>query len=307
MGRPVSTVIDPELCIGCGDCIEVCTARTITMVGDHAEVTGTESLNCGHCEAVCPQDAIKVTALDPAAQSYSSFAADRRWLAHGEADTAQLVRLMASRRSCRNYLERPVERALLEDLVRIGITAPSATNSQRWTFTLVPTRAAMLAWGQRLRGFFVRVNQLARIAPLRHALRVAGRPQLNTYFRENYPSSVEAIAEWDRDGTDRLFHAAPAAIVVGATGGASMPADDALLATQNILLAAHAMGLGSCLIGFAVEAMRNDRGCARFIGIPDEETVHAVVALGHPNESYLTQAGRVAPVLRSFEPLAGSQ
>ena len=59
---------------------------------------------------------------------------------------------------------------------------------------------------------------------------------------------------------DRLFHGAAAAILVTGRRQASCPAEDALLATQNILLAAHAMGLGSCLIGFAVEAMRRDPG-----------------------------------------------
>ncbi|MEZ4578721.1 MAG: nitroreductase family protein [Desulfobacterales bacterium] len=39
------------------------------------------------------------------------------------------------RRSCRNYKETPVPASVLEDLVRIGITAPSGTNSQMWTFT----------------------------------------------------------------------------------------------------------------------------------------------------------------------------
>ena len=61
-----------------------------------------------------------------------------------------------------------------------------------------------------------------------------------------------------------------------------------MLAAQNILLAAYSMGLGSCLIGMAVEAMKNDRKLQRVIGIPDEETVYAVIALGYPNEFYQT-------------------
>ena len=80
----------------------------------------------------------------------------------------------------------------------------------------------------------------------------------------------------------------------------SLPKEDALLATQNILLAAEALGLGTCLIGFAVAAMRKDPGIKRVLGIPDDETVHAVIAIGHPNVEYARPAGRKPPVIRYF-------
>lgn len=76
--------------------------------------------------------------------------------------------------------------------------------------------------------------------------------------------------------------------------------EDAMLATQNILLAAHAMGLGSCLIGFAVEAMQNDPSIQRYLKMPDEEKVIAVVALGYPDETYQTLTGRKRIVPRYF-------
>src|SRR5512133_3399944 len=121
--RTVSTVIDAEKCTGCGLCIRVCPAGTISLQEGKAVVTGDRSLSCGHCAAVCPADAITVNALDPEASTYTTFDADRRWLPPGETDTAQLVRLMASRRSCRNFQAKPVARAVLDDLVRIGVTA----------------------------------------------------------------------------------------------------------------------------------------------------------------------------------------
>jgi len=77
----------------------------------------------------------------------------RDWLPHGDFDTAGLARLMASRRSCRNYSDRPIDRAILEDLVGIGITAPSGTNCQYWTFTLLPERRHVRAWLKKWPGF----------------------------------------------------------------------------------------------------------------------------------------------------------
>ncbi len=69
------------------------------------------------------------------------------WSPPGQYPVADLARLMASRRSCRNYLNRPVARDLLEDLVRIGTLAPSGTNSQKRTFTVLADRRSVAALG----------------------------------------------------------------------------------------------------------------------------------------------------------------
>jgi nitroreductase len=219
---------------------------------------------------------------------HSSLAA----LAPGDYDTGELVRLMRSRRSCRNYRTTPVPPDLLEDLVKIGTTAPSGTNSQRWTFTVLPERDAVVTLGNGVAGYFKKLNRLADFTALRLLLKLSGRKSLDNYYRRHSRTIKKGIADWEDQGRDRLFHGAPAAIVVGSAPGASCPAEDALLATQNILLAAHSMGLGSCLIGFAVAAMAKEKSLKGLIGIPAGETVHAVIALGFPDEIYRQVAGR---------------
>ena len=263
-----------------------------------AVVAGQRSLSCGHCVAACPVGALSVASLDPDALRFVTFRADDRWLPHGEGDPAQLVRLMASRRSCRNFKETPVKRELLEDLARIGTTAPSGSNSQPWSFTILPDRPQVRALAERVAGFFNRVNALADRTWLRNGLRLLGRPELWEYARDYRQTVGEALEAWEKNGEDRLFHGATAAIIVGSRPGASTPAEDALLASQNMLLAAHALGLGSCMIGFAVVALGKDRRIRRFVGIPDGEEIHAVIALGHPDERYARTAGRKRCVLR---------
>jgi len=296
--RKVYTLIDPEKCIGCGLCVSVCPSGTISMEGDKAVVTGDRSLACGHCVAVCPVDAVQVTALSEATLAFMNFSLDRRWLPPGEFDTAALARLMASRRSCRNFKDRPVERTFLDDLARIGVTAPSATNSQVWTFTLLSSRETLLDLGERVLRFYRGLNRMAESPVLRSLLKIMGKNALDTYYREYYGTVKEAIADWEQRLKDRLFHGATAAIVVGSRPGGMSPREDAFLAIQNILLAAHAMGLGSCLIGFVVEAMKRDRSIQRSLGIPDEEMVHGVIALGYADERYQKIVGRKGFVKR---------
>lgn len=299
--RTVTTHIDCERCIGCGECVRVCPSQTIEMRDGKAAVTGLHSLGCGHCAAVCPVEAVRVEAVDPGSYRFHSFDCRPDWLPYGAFDAGELARLMASRRSCRCFEPKKVERVLLEDLVKIGTTAPSGTNSQRWTFTILPSRAAVLALGAAVGDFFKRLNRMAQNPLLRHGLRLIRRPELADYYRDYYASVVEGLADWEERGRDRLFHGATAAILVGSTPGGSCPVEDAMLAAQNILLGAHALGLGTCLIGFAVSAMQNDRRIKDRLKIPQEERVHAVIAVGHPAVSYQRLPGRKKAVTRFIE------
>jgi nitroreductase/NAD-dependent dihydropyrimidine dehydrogenase PreA subunit len=299
--RSVTTVIDAAKCIGCGSCVAVCPKETLTLKDGKAAVTGDESLNCGHCMAACPVEAIQVAALDPAMTQFHTFAADSRWLAHGGFDTAALVNLMLSRRSCRNFSDRPVDRSLLEDLVKIGVTAPSGSNCQPWTFTILPDRKAVLRLGRQVGGFFRKTNRMAEKAWLRNVLKWLGKPELDSYYREHYATVEKGLTAVEKEGRDRLFHGAAAAIVVAAEDAASCPAEDALRATGNMLLAAHSMGLGTCLVGFAIEAMRRDKSMVRALGIPDHETAHAVMAVGWPRETYQRTSGPLPATIRWVE------
>jgi nitroreductase len=228
---------------------------------------------------------VAVDGLEESAGEYSTLQISTKWLPYGQYDFASLVSLMRSRRSCRRFLDIPLDLAILKDLTRIGATAPSGTNSQAWTFTILPDRSAVLQLLDEVRHFFQRLNRLARI-PLLRAISRLGNGELDKYYRQYYGPIEQALTDWQESGKDQLFFNAPAVILVGSKPGASTPAEDALLATQNILLAAHAMGLGTCLIGFAVAAMKRDPKIPKCIGVPKDEVIYAVIAIGRTDRTF---------------------
>jgi len=293
--------IDRDLCNGCGLCVTVCPTGTITLMEGKAAVSGADSISCGHCQAICPQEAVRVIAIDEEMSRYKTFTMEKQWLAPGEYSTPALVQLMAYRRSCRCFTDQPVDRAMIEDLVKIGITAPSGTNSQSWTFTILPTRKAVISFAGYIASYFGQLNTTAEKTMFRLFLKLIGKEELDAYYRGYYRKVKAALNEWHGSGKDRLFHGSTAVIIVGSKPGASCPAEDALLATQNILLAAHSMGLGSCLIGFAVAAMKKDPSIQQSLGIPSEEGIHAVIAIGYPDEVYQRVTGRKKVTPRYFE------
>ncbi|MDL2268722.1 nitroreductase family protein [Desulfosarcina sp. OttesenSCG-928-A07] len=296
--HPVTLSIDAIHCIGCGACLAVCPKDTLAIEDGHVKIIGNESLSCDHCAAACPAEVIRVMAVEPAGFHFETFQADSKWLPPGRFDTAALVNLMGSRRSCRHFSAAPVSMAVLTDLIKAGITAPSGTNCQPWTFTILPDRDVLDRFGQKVGAFFQKMNRMAEKKWLRKGLRLMGKPQLDNYFECHYATVKQGLDAFFTESKDLLFHGAMAGMVVAAQKDASTPVEDALLATQNILLTAHAMGLGACLIGFAVEAMRRDRSIGQFLNIPDSEIPCAVIALGWPEETYQRVAWRKPVVIR---------
>jgi len=301
MELPFATSIDQHLCNGCTLCVTACPADIFTMVGKKARATGRvdRCIHCDHCAAICPTAAMNVATVSNDAVALTTIPTPDPL--PDLPSPAALVRLMRERRSCRMYREKAVDRAVLEDLVRIGITAPTGTNSQRWTFTILPTRHAMQRFGELAARFFRQLNFVAQLPPARLASRIFSGDKLGQYYRENLERVQEALEDYERTGRDLLFHGAPAGIFIGAAPGASTPREDALLAAQNIVLAAQAMGLGTCLIGYAVEALANDPRIKRDVGIPAEERIYAVIALGHPKAPWKRSAGRLPVTPRYWE------
>jgi nitroreductase len=76
---------------------------------------------------------------------------------------------------------------------------------------------------------------------------------------------------------------APLGIAVAVNTRATRhPAEDGAAATMNILLAAHALGLGACWIGSYGSSYEEE--VKRVLGVPEGWALLSIIALGYPDE-----------------------
>ncbi len=61
--KRTAAILDEELCIGCGACIDVCPEQAIDMGMDAVVIDRQKCTGCGSCEVECPNEAISQSDL----------------------------------------------------------------------------------------------------------------------------------------------------------------------------------------------------------------------------------------------------
>ena len=162
-------------------------------------------------------------------------------------------------RACRQFADGPVDDALVFRCLEAATHAPSAENLQPWVFVVVRDD------GRR-----------AAIADLtRRVWREAGRPNSEGRLEPGLLREVDAGAETGLAG-------APVLVVVcgdSTVAHRSTLPSSVFPATQNLLLAAGALGLGSAMTTLATLAATD---LSDALGLPDHVHPMAVVPLGWP-------------------------
>ena len=159
-----------------------------------------------------------------------------------------LSNIMA-RRSIRKYLDKPVEHAKLEVVVRAGINAPSGMNAQPWIVRVVEDQKLIAD-----------VNEVYKKA---NAEQVSRDKSFKNMFR-NAPNLI--------------------CVCTPANGGGEL---DAGLLGENMMLAAQSIGLGTCCLGGPVRWLNTNADAKFFLerlDIPEGYKLNYILAIGYPDE-----------------------
>jgi coenzyme F420-0:L-glutamate ligase/coenzyme F420-1:gamma-L-glutamate ligase len=182
----------------------------------------------------------------------------------------ELFEAIHSRRSIRRYRPEPVPQGLIVRLLEAACWAPSAHNRQPWRFAVIAAAEVKerlaRAMGARLRADLERDGLPPEVIErdvARSYARITGAPvvilvALTLADMDVYPDPQRSQAEW------------------------TMAVQSVAMAVQNLLLAAHAEGLGACWMCaplFCPDAVK------AALDLPEDWQPQALITLGYPAEA----------------------
>lgn len=164
-----------------------------------------------------------------------------------------VIDVIKHRRSVRDFQSKQISDCDLEAMLECAVNAPSACNMQSWHFTVIQD------------------------------------PQLLEYLNE---TAKENLKKSDNDffrnfgaNCKDLIYGAPTLIIVSGHRDAVDPIIDCSAATQNMLLCAQSLGIGTLWNGFINQAFITP-GAKEKAGIPKGYDTYFGVAVGYAKEDY---------------------
>jgi nitroreductase len=174
-----------------------------------------------------------------------------------------VIENMMKRRSTRQFKKDQLSEDILGQILGAALFAPSAHNQQSWHLTVVQDPLVI-----------AQLNEDTKAQALK--------------------ASDSSLSKMGRSSTFNIFYHAPTVLVVAYDMNAMMPYEDCAALTQNILLAAESLDVGSCWIGYLrylFESSQVDiNEYLRLLQLPEGYVPIYGIALG-----YKTKANRIAP------------
>jgi nitroreductase len=170
------------------------------------------------------------------------------------------------RRSVRSFAPRKVEPAILKTLLEAAVWAPTALHKEPWGFVIVQNK-----------------DILKNISDLAKPLFIEELKKFGT--REDVLKHTDG----------NLFYDAGTLIIICGKTNGHLPIADCWMAAENMILAACAMNLGSCVVASALPAMCLP-DVKSTLGIPDGFVAIAPVIIGYP-KAESAPSSRKAPLI----------
>lgn len=169
----------------------------------------------------------------------------------------EVLEAIKERRSCRNFSSSPVEEEKLQAVLEAGCWAPSTLNKQPWRLVVVKNREVK----RRVKDACERTVQFLYQA--------SGWRWLTKYsvdFLVQAPVLIAVTANPKDTGGDQFL-----------PGRGEGYAHSCCAAVQNMLLAAHALGLGSLWY-----SLYDKEQIKQILGISPEMDLISIVVIGYP-------------------------
>ena len=159
-----------------------------------------------------------------------------------------------------------------DEILKAAVYAPSGSNNQSWLFTAIQNRKILEDLNEQVRIGF----------------------GLLSVAENDYPAKIRAKQNAQKEDYNFYYHA-PTLIVASNVPNYANAIADCSAALENMFLAAHALGLGTCWINQLtwLGQMTNVRDfLAEYCHIPKEHVICGACAVGYTNGTYPKPAPR---------------
>ncbi len=273
--------VNQQKCKRCKLCIEVC---PVNMIGFDNEnhvhfISERESicLECGQCMAICPTESIEIAKY--------SYADNLFKLPQNQVNYQKFTDFIATRRSVRNFINKPIERSVLAQILAVLDYAPYGAEPNKVEITVVNNRSTIEAALPLTEKFLDDIVDwvdnpiISRI--IKHR---AGIETFSTLKNHLYP--MAKLGNYKLEFGDRITRGAPALIIFHARNDAEEHHNNALIYATYVLFAAHSLGLGATMNGIMPAAINKVDGIQTIFQIPKEHEAIISVMLGYPKYKY---------------------
>jgi nitroreductase len=185
-----------------------------------------------------------------------------------------------ARRSVRRYKARKVDRTTINILLEAAVRAPTALHQEPWAFVTIQDTNLLRSLSDQAKPLFVAEVQEQGLERAGHSFDVFSQPNFN------------------------VFYDASTLILICGKTTAPLYTADCWLAAENLMLAACAMGLGTCVIGCALTALNTAETKVK-LNIPEKFSVVAPIVVGYPDDEII-HALRKNPVILASIPAVHS-
>ena len=266
--------INHEKCDKEGLCVRVCVEGIFEQSEQHTVpiITHPERcFFCGHCVAVCPGNAITHTGFEM-----------ENFLPHTPEmfiEPDNLLGFLRMRRSLREYHpDRRVPKEKVEQVIDAARYAPTGSNAQSLEHIVITDQKTMDKLAEYcIDVFHKRVDLIQNEDVLTDRdPRVAKRIQAELPFYTRVFSDYKA-------GKAPFFYKTPVLIITHADmTNTPTPVEDATLASYQMMLMAHSLGLGTCYIGNFYEYANESQSIRDLLEIPPDHDILMSFTLGYP-------------------------